>query len=83
MIMTIWLELYRYCPSDVMACVPICDDPTCVYVILIHCLALVISSLGGIITGGWHKWIMEMDITMMNRYMEMEIPKVIIGYTKL
>ena len=66
-----------------MACVPICDDPTRDYVILIHCLALVIASLGGIITGGWRTWIMEMAITMMNRYLEMEIPKVIIGYTKL
>jgi len=82
MIMTIWLEPHRYCPSDVMVCVPICDDPTYSYVILIHCLALVIASLGGIIVGGWHTWIMEMEITMMNRYMEMDIPKVIMGYTK-
>jgi len=50
-----------------MACVPICDDPTRDYVIFIHCLALVIASLGGIINGGWHMWIMEMEITMMNR----------------
>jgi hypothetical protein len=67
MIMTIRLEPHRYCPPDVMACVPICDDPTRDYVILIHCLALVIAKLGGIITGGWRTWIMEMEITMMNR----------------
>jgi len=65
--MTIWLEPHRCCPSDVMACVPIYDDPTRDYVILIRCLALVIASLGGIITGGWSTWIMEMEITMMNR----------------
>jgi len=67
MIMTIWLVPHRYCPPDVKACVPIYDDPTRDYVILIHCLALVIASLGGIITGGWRTWIMEMEITMMNR----------------
>jgi hypothetical protein len=65
--MTIWLEPQSYYPPDVMVCVPICDDPTRDYVILIHCLALVIASLGGIITGGWRTWIMEMEITMMNR----------------
>jgi len=67
MIMTIWLEPHRYCPRDVMACMLIYDDPTHDYVILIHCLALVIASLGGIVTGGWHTWIMEMEIAMMNR----------------
>ena len=67
MIMTIWLDSHRYCPPDVMACVPICDDPTHKYVILIHCLVLVIAKLHGIITGGWHTWIMEMEIAMMNR----------------
>jgi hypothetical protein len=67
MIMTIWLEPHRYCPPDVMACVPMYDDPIRNYVILVHCLALVIASLGGIITGGWRTWIMEMEIAMMNR----------------
>jgi len=54
MIMTIWIEPHRYCSHDVRACMPIYDDPTPDYVILIHCLALVIASLGGIITGEWH-----------------------------
>jgi len=80
--MIIWLKPHRYCPSDVMACVPIYDDPTHDYVILIYCLVLVIASLGGIIMGGWRTWTMEMEITMINRYMEMEIPKVIMSYTK-
>jgi len=65
--MTIWLEPHRYCPPDVMAYVPICDDPIRDYVILIHCLVLVIASLGGIINEGWRMWIMEMEITMMNK----------------
>jgi len=65
----------------IMACTPIYDDPTRNYVILIHYLALVTSSRGGIITRGWRTWIMEMEITIMNRYMDMEIPKVIMGYT--
>jgi len=47
--------------------VPICDDPTRDYVILIHYLMLVIASLCGIITGGWRTWIMEMEIAMMNK----------------
>jgi len=67
MTMTIWLEPYKYCPFDVMACVPHCDDPICDYVILIYYLALVIASLGGLITGGWRMWIMDMEITMMKR----------------
>jgi len=50
-----------------MACVPHCDDPIRHYVILIQCLALVISSLGGLITRGWHIWIIEMEITIKNR----------------
>ena len=50
-----------------MAYVPICDDPIRDYVILIHCLVLVIASLGGIINEGWRMWIMEMEITMMNK----------------
>ena len=45
----------------VMACMPNCDDPICDYVILVHCLALVIASLGGLITEGWHTWIMEIN----------------------
>jgi hypothetical protein len=63
-----------------MACVPISDDRD--YVIIFHCPALVIDSLGGFITDGWCTWIMEIDIIMMYRLMEMEIPKVIMGYTK-
>jgi len=51
MIITIWLDPHRYCPFDVMAYVSIYGDPTRDYVILIHCLALVIASLGGLITG--------------------------------
>jgi hypothetical protein len=65
-----------------MACMPNCDDPIRDYVILLHCLALVSDSLGGFITNGWHTWIMEMEIIMMYRLMEMEIPKVTMGYTK-
>jgi hypothetical protein len=80
--MTIWLEPHRYCQFDVMACVPNCDDPIRDCVILLHCLALVIASLGGLITGGWHTWIIEMEIIMMNSLMEMEIPKGTMGYTK-
>jgi len=48
---------------------------------LLHCLALVIASLGGLITEGWHTWIMEMEIIMRNSSMEMEIPKGTMGYT--
>jgi hypothetical protein len=80
--MTIWLEPHRYFQLDVMACAPKCDDPICDCVILLHCLALVIDSLGGFITDGWRTWIMEMEIIMMYRLMEMEIPKVTMGYTK-
>jgi hypothetical protein len=76
--MTIWLDPQRYFQFVVMACVPNCDDPICDYVILLHCLALVIASLGGLNTGGWHK----MEIIMMNSSMEMEIPKGTMGYTK-
>ena len=65
----------------VMACVPNYDDPIRDYVILVHCLALVIASLGGLITEGWHTWIMEMEIIMRNSSMEMEIPKGTMGYT--
>jgi hypothetical protein len=63
-----------------MACVPICDDRD--YVIIFLCHALVIDSLGGFITDGRCTWIMEMEIIMMYRLMEMEIPKVTMGYTK-
>jgi hypothetical protein len=80
--MTIWLEPHRYCQFDVMAYVPNCDDLIHDCVILLHCLVLVIASIGGLITGGWHTWIMEMEIIMMNSSMEMEIPKGIMGYTK-
>jgi hypothetical protein len=80
MSMTIWLEPHRYCQFDVMACVPNYDDPICDYVILLHCLALVIANLGGLIMGGWHTWIMEMEIIMMNS--SMEISKGTMGYTK-
>jgi hypothetical protein len=65
-----------------MACVPNCDDPIRDCVILLHCLVLVIASLGGLITGGWHTCIMEMEIIMMNSSMVMEIPKGTMGYTK-
>ena len=57
------------------------DDPIRDYVIYFHCLVLVIASLGGLITEGWHTWIMEMEIIMRNNSMEMEIPKGIMGYT--
>jgi len=50
-----------------MACMPICDDPTHDYVILIHYLALVIASLSRIITEECCTWIMEMEIAMMNK----------------
>jgi hypothetical protein len=63
-----------------MACVPICDDRD--YVIIFHYPAFVIDSLGGFITDGWRTWIMEMEIIMMYILMEMEIPKVTMGYTK-
>ena len=53
MTMTIWPEPHRYCPFDVMACMPHYDDPIYDHVILIYYLALVIASLGGLITGGW------------------------------
>ena len=56
-----------------MARVPNCDDPIRDYVILLHCLALVIASLGGLITGGWCIWIIKMEINMMNSTMQMEI----------
>jgi hypothetical protein len=82
MSMTIWLESHRYCQLDVMACLPNCDDPIRDCVILLHCLALVIDSLGGFITDGRCTWIMKMEIIMMYRLMEMEIPKVTMGYTK-
>jgi hypothetical protein len=65
-----------------MACVPNCDDPIRDCVILLHCLALVIDCLGGFIIDGWRTWIMEMEIIMMYNMMEMEIPKVTMGYTK-
>jgi hypothetical protein len=65
-----------------MAYVPKSDDPICDCVILLHCLALVIVSLSGLITGGWHTWIMEMEIIMMNSSMEMEIPRGTMGFTK-
>jgi hypothetical protein len=65
-----------------MACVPNCDDPIRDCVILLHCLALVIDILGGFITNGRRTWIMEMEIIMMYRLMEMEIPKVTMGYAK-
>jgi hypothetical protein len=65
-----------------MAYVPNYDDPIRNCVILLHCLALVIDSLGGFITDGWRTWVMEIEIIMMYILMEMEIPKVTMGYTK-
>jgi hypothetical protein len=63
-----------------MACVPIYDDRD--YVITFHCSVLVIDSLCGFITDGRRTWIMEMEIIMMYRLTEMEIPRVTMGYTK-
>jgi hypothetical protein len=63
-----------------MAYVPISDDRD--YVIIFHCPAFVIDSLGGFIIDGWRTWIMEMEIIMMYKLMEMEIPKVTMGYSK-
>jgi len=40
---TIWQEPFDIVKINVMACVPICDDTIRDYVILFHCLALVID----------------------------------------
>ena len=60
-----------YCQFDVIACVPTCDDLMRDCVIYFTSMRQIV--LGGLITGGWGTWIMEMEIIMMDRTMEMEI----------